>query len=46
MLSEEGGESFAGSGGGSGGGVGDLNLEAGGNVSSTAVAVVLVGVLL
>ena len=29
----------------SGGGVGDLKLEAGGNVLSTAVAVVLVGVL-
>jgi hypothetical protein len=41
LLSEEGGESFAGS-----GGVGDLKLEAGGNVSSTAVAVVFVGVLL
>jgi hypothetical protein len=41
LLSEKGAEALA----GSGGGVGDLKLEAGGNVSSTVVAVVVVGVL-
>jgi hypothetical protein len=42
LLSEEGDEV----GDASGGGVGDLKLEAGGSVSSTTVAFVLVGVLL